>query len=1351
MKMNLNDIKTYSAKYKKYTMIKNFTRGSVVAMFMSLSLIMLSAQELGAQCETINLACNDLINVSINEDCYASINADLILEDPPLNIYPDDGMNYNIVLIDEAGYPIVPSNQVGEEHVGMTIKASITLVPCNISCWGYIYVEDKIGPKFWNCVDGSLPTIDIDCEDFSNGYVIPDPLLGGVCETIDELSFEDDTTTLSCVNEFAVTISRLWTASDLAGNTTQCAQQINIRKFDLIDLEMPDDFIVTIDPDEDCDASQDVSPERTGYPTGIYCPNIMYFYSDIDYPQCGRQIKLLRNWSVMDWCTGQIVTDGQIIKIIDDSAPRVMCQLDTLMVAKENYSCEANAILNPLRVMGYDTLGAVTLLDTCPEEVIVEVGFLEAIPFQDQPLNSPYYNIAANEDGVYELPPFEEGAWVRYCFSDACGNETDIPDDVSLADSIGYCCYFYLEAKDLSAPTPICEGFTKVPLGAGGLTEVPAESFDDNSFDPCDGVSHFEVRREGSSCPGFNENGNLGWGESIHFCCEDLGDTITIRLRVFDFSGNFSECLGLVCVTNPSTPQVQCPEPYVELECGDNYRDYNLIGYPQGIDGCDAGIDVVDESFDLTGFDISCGTGTIRRRLVIEDAQGNLIKICEQEIVYDDMVSTPLLPGDFEFPDDITIDVCDSGGSLDPVFTGIPYTDKEFGCANIAITYEDSTPHTQNSNGVCYTILREWQVVDWCNFHPSNPTQHILKSTQEIRVINTAVPQFDCPQDITLTTTEYECEAYVELHTSVSTNCPSNFDVEWTIDANADGTPDFSGFGTTASGTYPVGVHSITFTGRNYCGGNSASCTYLFTIEGTKPPVAICLAELTWSVGSGTTEVWASDFDFKSEGGCGLDELSFSFVDPFDPNYPQSSQVFDCSDIPNGIAADIPVEVFVIDEEGRYASCLSTLQLQDTGDACVNTSNGNIVGGQIQTEMSQPITEVMVELIDMHSEDYMMEMTSDLGEFAFSGVLSENDYQLRPSFNKDHLDGVSTLDLLLIQRHILGLSQLEGPYKRIAADVDHSGSITAIDLIHLRKLILGMYESFPESDSWTFVPSAHKFIDDTNPWNYPDYLDISQMKSDEWHADFIAVKMGDVDNSGVYNKSVRSRSDNTILISTENASYQKGELVAVPMIIEDDLALRGMQFTLEFDESALLFQGVDGASMNIGQENFALLNDFPGVLTFSVGSPESVQMNASDLLFTIYFEATRDLDMDQVIDMTSLVTKAELYDEDFNIMELDFILKDKASEGQMDLVLYQNEPNPFNFNTSIGFYNPERQHILLEIMDANGRLILKKEKEFDKGVNKFEVLSSDLDASGLLLYRISSGQTSITRKMIMVK
>ena len=74
-----------------------------------------------------------------------------------------------------------------------------------------------------------------------------------------------------------------------------------------------------------------------------------------------------------------------------------------------------------------------------------------------------------------------------------------------------------------------------------------------------------------------------------------------------------------------------------------------------------------------------------------------------------------------------------------------------------------------------------------------------------------------------------------------------------------------------------------------------------------------------------------------------------------------------------------------------------------------------------------------------------------------------------------HRNGVSTLDLVRIQKHLLGIEALSSPYDLIAADANNSESVSAIDLVELRKLILGIYTELPANQSWRFVDKGFLF------------------------------------------------------------------------------------------------------------------------------------------------------------------------------------------------------------------------------------------------------------------------------------
>ena len=59
-------------------------------------------------------------------------------------------------------------------------------------------------------------------------------------------------------------------------------------------------------------------------------------------------------------------------------------------------------------------------------------------------------------------------------------------------------------------------------------------------------------------------------------------------------------------------------------------------------------------------------------------------------------------------------------------------------------------------------------------------------------------------------------------------------------------------------------------------------------------------------------------------------------------------------------------------------------------------------------------------------------MTSNDGDYRFEGLEKFNDYTLLPEKDNNYLSGVSTLDLVLIQRHILGVERLNSPVTNLS-------------------------------------------------------------------------------------------------------------------------------------------------------------------------------------------------------------------------------------------------------------------------------------------------------------------------------
>lgn len=83
--------------------------------------------------------------------------------------------------------------------------------------------------------------------------------------------------------------------------------------------------------------------------------------------------------------------------------------------------------------------------------------------------------------------------------------------------------------------------------------------------------------------------------------------------------------------------------------------------------------------------------------------------------------------------------------------------------------------------------------------------------------------------------------------------------------------------------------------------------------------------------------------------------------------------------------------------------------------------------------------------------------------------------------------------------------------------------------------------------------------------------------------------------------------------------------------------------------------------------------------------------------------------------------------------------------------LGQNYPNPFNPSTVISYNLPTGENVRLELYNALGQKLqtLINEKQ-SAGIHSFNFVPKNL-VSGVYLYRLTAGQASITKKMILMK
>jgi|GEM_PF-5582119 len=221
--------------------------------------------------------------------------------------------------------------------------------------------------------------------------------------------------------------------------------------------------------------------------------------------------------------------------------------------------------------------------------------------------------------------------------------------------------------------------------------------------------------------------------------------------------------------------------------------------------------------------------------------------------------------------------------------------------------------------------------------------------------------------------------------------------------------------------------------------------------------------------------------------------------------------------------------------------------------------------------------------------------------------------------------GVTTLDITLIRRHILALALLDSPYKLLAADVNGSGAVTTLDITLIRRVILGLAGTFP-AGLWTFVPSDAEFANAQAPWGVVRHRSYHALAVDTAGQGFVGIKLGDVNGSWLPEPPASPppieaavRAPPTLMGSVgeregggladtsgdvrfwfENANVSKGETFRLPLRVGGFSEVTSAQFTVGWDPAVLEFEGVTGGSgVEVGQEHFGSVGMASGVLCFS--------------------------------------------------------------------------------------------------------------------------------------------------------
>jgi len=1345
---------------------------------------------------TGSMSCNNRINLSLNENCEATITAAMLLKGGPYGCYDD----FEVVVIDEAGDTITEIPHAGIENIGEVFTVSIINPDNENSCWGEVLIEQKLEPTVMCPADTVIPcTHSIDPDLLGRPFVTS-------CEPSIDIRFVDDVTDFGACGTPRREIIRTWTITDESGNEVTCTQSIRIESFDLDLVEFPHDYTQSNDSALACiDVRNDstlVLPRNTGFPTLLgetlnpddhtLCDYTLSYWDKVQ-EGCGNTFTILRHWQILDVCAP--IEDGvnpidhtQFIHVADTDAP-IVTGPDDVTLSTEVFNCASSyAIPDPV-------------VDDC----------------------SPVkYSVTSTRGTIIDLNPgfvlidLEEGETIlRYAIEDFCGNIVMHEVVITVIDNI--------------PPTPVCDEFTVVSLTSNGTAYADAITFDDGSHDNC-GPVFFKVIKERDLCgtPNgveFGENlcgecvslngddadtisgTQIYFDDRVDFCCEETGEQLIIIMRVFDMDpgegpvapsrmapggdlfGRFNDCEIEARVEDKLPPFLACPSN-VTVSCDYSYdledlsdisdRTFGTVvldeslresiivpghGNPTyadnhiwGADGfaadnCEVAVDVSIST------DISCGQGVISRTFTATDSAGNTTS-CTQQIFFESF--DPFDEDRIDWPADVTLtDVCVDAVLTDPSVTGEP----DFGagvCSDVLQSFEDEI--FVNDPDACVKIFRTWKLIDWCQYD-EDTGEGIFTDLQIIKVSNAVAPVIANCTDLTVCdSAATSCESFVELVLEATDDCTQDSDLEYSyaIDLfhldDADGS-DFdadilaSAYATIAEGgndasqSLPYGIHKILWTVRDGC-DNITSCEGIIDIQDCKKPSPKCFSGIVTVVmaASGEVEIWASDFDAGSDDNCGDVTASFS------PDVTDINRTFTCDDL--GSAS---VNVYFTDAAGNQDFCETFLFIQDNSGVC-GSASGDITG-EIMTNHDEPLEDAEVRIEGVLGGMERARITGSDGGYAFFAVPHFDDYEITGFKNDDPDNGVTSLDILRIQQHLLGVDPFDNAMQYIAADVNNNEAVSSVDILHMRRLLLGYYTEFPNNTSWRFVDADQTFADFRNPWPLDETILLDDFQDVENRDnDFVAIKIGDLNASaspGGLRSESTDRSSGTLVIMADDYDIKEGDVVSMGLSAKNDIDIVGIQFAISYDPEMIEFLGATAGQVPVveGSHYFRVR---PGLVKFSWSDVNTVSLENLGQMLSINFRSKSTSTLRDIVRLSDKDLNGEIYTYDLTAHDLSLQWR-SMDTGEYPFGVEQNTPNPFFSETSVAIQIAETSDVEMTIYDEDARPVHVIAGQYGAGTHMMRISADDLMGSGVYIYEVvatglGSGTIEKTsRKMILLK
>lgn len=344
----------------------------------------------------------------------------------------------------------------------------------------------------------------------------------------------------------------------------------------------------------------------------------------------------------------------------------------------------------------------------------------------------------------------------------------------------------------------------------------------------------------------------------------------------------------------------------------------------------------------------------------------------------------------------------------------------------------------------------------------------------------------------------------------------------------------------------------------------------------------------------------------------------------------------------------------------------------------------------LKTPSNNPIDNVQIA-IDSPTFDTTITAT---GTYSVGSIASLKNatYTLTPSKKSDPLDGLSTYDLVLTSKHILGLDSFTQSWKIVAADLNCSGTVTTYDIVLGRRLILGI-DTALACGSWRFVPEP------------------AGTTANGACLHFRGIRLGDL-NGSYFAPEAEDREP--LLLLAPDIRLRAGERRQIQLRTAEAVALAGLQLSLGFDPAALRVEGVESVVLSgFAPENFSPQRMTEGQLPIVWVDGAGASAAAGADLLTLDLVALRDGNLSELLDFQEEKLASEAVST-AGLSRSIVLFWEKTATASASVRL---SPNPARGLCYADFTAEHDGEVLVQMLDLQGRIVFEKTFAAQTGMN----------------------------------